>query len=313
MPSRANALRRKQVARSSAVLVLAAGIGFALLWHPRSAAPASVGTLSQVLELPPEQLSRLSVARANLLCASGLSPTDPDIAFAEETIRCWATRAQAETQRHQYRYQRNPAEYENSEGFFKMLMLAVVLAEDYSIRYDASRRAGPQSSRADDRFFADPSAVFLHGLLGPERSGTCSSMPVLYVAIGRELGYPLKLVTTKGHLFVRWEGQRERFNLEVTSQGLNRYDDEYYRHWPFAVSPGEEAAEGYLKSLTPTEELAVFLSIRAMCQIEARRSADAAETFAAAARLAPGCASYQRMASSLRSQTTTASVHHVRK
>ena len=29
--------------------------------------------------------------------------------------------------------------------------------------------------------------------------GTCSSLPVLQVAVGRRLGYPLKLVTTKGH------------------------------------------------------------------------------------------------------------------
>jgi hypothetical protein len=62
----------------------------------------------------------------------------------------------------------------------------------------------------NDGFFADPSKVFLHGLLGPERVGTCSSLPVLYVAVGRQLGYPLKLVTAKGHLFVRWEGAESR-------------------------------------------------------------------------------------------------------
>ena len=33
------------------------------------------------------------------------------------------------------------------------------------------------------------------------------------MAVGRRLGYPLKLVTTKGHLFVRWEGAGERFNI----------------------------------------------------------------------------------------------------
>jgi len=30
-------------------------------------------------------------------------------------------------------------------------------------------------------------------------------MPILYVAVGRQSGYPLKLVTTKGHLLVRRE------------------------------------------------------------------------------------------------------------
>jgi hypothetical protein len=46
--------------------------------------------------------------------------------------------------------------------------------------------------------------LFLHGLT-QGRGGTCLSMPVAYVAVGRRLGYPLKLVTAKGHLFARWE------------------------------------------------------------------------------------------------------------
>jgi hypothetical protein len=46
-----------------------------------------------------------------------------------------AARVQAETQRHYYRFKTNPEEFENSEGFFKMLMLAVVLAEDFRVQY----------------------------------------------------------------------------------------------------------------------------------------------------------------------------------
>jgi regulator of sirC expression with transglutaminase-like and TPR domain len=180
-----------------------------------------------------------------------------------------------------------------------MLMLCVVLAEDYGVHYDAQRRTGHADTRADDGFFADPSSVFLHGLLGPDRKGTCSSLPVLYVAVGRRLGYPLKLVTTRGHLFVRWEGQGERFNVEATARGLSRFDDDYYRHWPFEVSPAEEAAEGYLKSLTASEEFAVFLSIRGMCLRELGRSSEAEESFAAAAQLAPGCRGYSQMLGSV--------------
>jgi regulator of sirC expression with transglutaminase-like and TPR domain len=154
----------------------------------------------------------------------------------------------------------------------------------------------------NDGFFADSRSVFLHGLLGPERVGTCSSLPVLYVAIGRQLGYPLKLVTTRGHLFVRWEGAGERFNIEATGHGLNRFDDEYYRHWPFEVSKAEESAEGYLKSLTPPEELGVFLSIRGMCLRDLGRQAETADAFAIASRLAPDCRSYRQMLLSLQSK-----------
>jgi hypothetical protein len=100
-------------------------------------------------------------------------------------------------------------------------------------------------------------------------------------------------------MFVRWEGGGERFNVEATSHGLSRFDDEYYRHWPFEVDRAEEAAEGYLKSLTPPEELAVFLSIRGMCLRENRRLPEAAEAFAAAVRLAPACQGYREMLASL--------------
>lgn len=215
------------------------------------------------------------------------------------TLGKWAGRVRTETERHLYRFKHNPAEFENSEGFFRMLMLVVVLAEDFGVRYDPQKRVDPTSARMDDGFFAEPRDVFIHGLLGPERRGTCSSLPVMYVAIGRELGYPLKLVTTKGHLFVRWQDKKERFNIEAASHGLNRFSDDYYRHWPFEVSTAEEAAEGYLKSLTPAEELAAFLSIRGMCLRESGRLKEAAEAFATAAKLAPGCRSYKTIQATL--------------
>src|SRR5205085_7410862 len=100
----------------------------------------------------------------------------------------------SETERHFYRFRANPAEFENSEGYFRMLMMAVVLYEDFGVRYNPARISAPAPSEDDDHFFFDSRDVFLHGLLGSTRSGTCSSMPVLYVAIGRRLGYPLKLV-----------------------------------------------------------------------------------------------------------------------
>jgi hypothetical protein len=256
--------------------------------------------LAQLLASDPNRLAETSLVELNLLCAKGLCViNEPDMRACAITLEDLATRVRSETERHQYRFDRNPTEFESSAGFFRMLMLSVVLAEDYGIHYDTQRRAGPAATRPDDNFFADASSVFLHGLLGPERKGTCSSLPVLYVALGRQLGYPLKLVTTRGHLFVRWEGLGERFNVEATARGLSRFDDDYYRHWPFEVSPAEEVAEGYLKSLTVPQELAVFLSIRGMCLREQGRLSEAVESFAAAAKLAPGCRSYGHMLASL--------------
>jgi hypothetical protein len=268
-------------------------------------------TLTGLLQLPRADLANLPIEQLDLLCAAGLdSAHDPDRKRCADTLKAWAEHVRKETERHECRFERNPAEFENSPGFFRMLMLSVVLAEDYRIHYDPQRQAGPASSREGDGFFTKPSSVFLHGLLGPERTGTCSSLPVLYVALGRQLGYPLKLVTTKGHLFVRWEDPAERFNVEVTGHGINRFDDDYYRHWPFELAPAEEQADGYLKSLGPAEELAVFLSVRAMCLTDLGRVPEAIEAFDEAARLAPGCQAYRQMDQNLktrlRHQTQTA-------
>jgi hypothetical protein len=252
--------------------------------------------LCALLALPPDELALVPVDRMNLLCARDLSPANqPNLEQCQSTLNAWANRVRSETDRHWYRFRQNPAKFENSEGYFRMLMLTVVLAEDFGIHYDEQRKAAPGSLHGNDGFFSDPEDVFLHGLLGPKRQGTCSSMPVLYLAVGRELGYPLKLVTSEAHLFVRWDGAGERFNIEATSRGLNRFPDDYYRHWPFEVSPAEEAGQGYLKSLTAAEELAVFLSIRGMCLRAAGKLPQAAESFAAATRLAPGCKGYRDM------------------
>lgn len=282
--------------RLGMVLVLAMAIIAGLLFVRRSKGSMD-GAASAELEKSP---SRLSLIQRNLLCRKNLTPHQTETAESlQRTLAQWTQRIRAETRRHHYRYVRNPAEFENSPGFFRMLMVAVVLAEDYGICYDPSRRAGVGETRMDDGFFSDPDRVFLTGLLGPDRTGTCSSLPVLYAAIGRELGYPLKLVTTKGHLFVRWDGDGERFNIEASSHGLNRFSDDYYRQWPFQISKDEEMAEGYLQSLTPEGEFAVFLSIRGMCLSEQGRWGQAADAFRAAARFAPGCRSYKSMLDSL--------------
>lgn len=196
----------------------------------RTAHTNSPATLTALLEMAPANFATVAIARMNLLCAQGLGGADcVDLDAADGQLDAWADQVRTETDRHSYRFNRNPAEFEGSEGFFKLLMLGVVLAEDYEVHYHPELRAGLQGTDAQDGFFADPQAVFLSDLLGDERQGTCSSVPVLYLAVGRRLGYPLRLVTTKGHLFVRWEGEGERFNLEVTGEGLNRFPDDYHR------------------------------------------------------------------------------------
>ena len=82
-------------------------------------------------------------------------------------------------------------------------------------------------------------------------------------------------------------------SISGKAQGMNRYDDEYYKQWPFPVSDEEIQADGFLKSLTPDEEMALFLSTRGHCLMAAHRYSEAAESYGKAAQLAPGSRGYR--------------------
>jgi hypothetical protein len=247
-------------------------------------------TLSSLLWPSGAQIEQCDIGLMNLLCAESLaSAEDMSVDKSLPLLEAWAKHVKAEMERHLYRFRKNREQFQNSEGYFRMLMMAVVLYEDFGVRYNSNRMSNSTQPRANDGFFADSREVFLHGLLGPRRTGTCSSMPVLYVALGRRLGYPLKLVKAKGHLFARWESSdgRERFNIEATSRGLNTFPDEYYKQWPYPMSEADLRSGHYLRSLTSQEELALFLQTRGHCLKAAGKSNEAKTAYEQARRFAP--------------------------
>ena len=112
-------------------------------------------------------------------------------------------------------------------------------------------------------------------------------MPILYIAWGRRLDYPLKLVKAKSHLFMRWDSPTEKFDMDATGKGLDKEDDEFYKKWPFPLNEADIQAENYLKSLSAKEELSVFLSIRGACQTDNGQLGDALASFSLAYKLVP--------------------------
>jgi hypothetical protein len=246
--------------------------------------------LKALLALQPGQLQGVDVALMNLLCADGLPGSEGlRIDTCLETLDRWAQRVDSETRRHLYRLQRNPSEFNNSEAYFRVLMLITVLQQDFKVHYNPGRISSPQSPEPAAAFFADSKDLFLHGLVGSRAMGTCISMPVFYVAVGRRLGYPMKLVTARDHLFARWESGdgKERFNIEGTNQGLRTPDDDYYKKWPYPITDEEVRSGWYLKSLTPAEELAIFLQTRGHCLRVAGFFGEATAAYRQAQALAP--------------------------
>ena len=131
-----------------------------------------------------------------------------------------------------------------------------------SVRYN--------TERIDLNVPLDVEDSFLHGIiLG--KGGSCASLPILYAAVGRRLGYPIKLATVQdprrrvGHCFARWEGSNgECFNIDSLDGRFCCAPDDWYRE-EYQVTPEAEQQLGSLKSLTPRHELADFLLNRAFC------------------------------------------------
>src|SRR5207245_2315525 len=115
-----------------------------------------------------------------------------DAAGSLAVLDSWAGHVRRETERCAGQFRRDPAAFENSWAYFRVLVLATVLQQDCGVHYD------PGLVDRDD-FFSRPESLFIHGVI-QGRGGTCSSLPPVYVAVGRRLGYPLRLAQTHSHL-----------------------------------------------------------------------------------------------------------------
>jgi hypothetical protein len=243
-------------------------------------------SLQEFVGFSDRELGRHDIAEVNLACALSLPGSEQlDVGACTAMLDQWADRTRRETARYQSKYVQNPAEFRRSKAYYRILMLITVLQQDFGVRYNSDRIHQPD--------FRDANDLFIHGAIFG-KGGTCASMPILYVAVGRRLGYPLKLVHAKGHVFARWDDPegvnplgKERINIEATNCGLNVFPDEYYRSWPQPLSDAELENGSYLRSLTPREELASFLALRGHCLTDVGRLFEAVEAYRRATEFAP--------------------------
>ena len=238
-----------------------------------------------LMPLSESERARQDIAGVNLVCAADLpgGPTDTETGECLNRLDEYAAVARDYTLGCSSQFTRKPGDYRHSLSYFRTLCLVSALWQKCGIRYNMAK--------VPEEVPLDAADVFIHGpLLG--RGGTCASLPVVYAAVGRRLGYPIKLVAartrTSGHLFARWEGtEGERFNIDVSPTGLCSHPDDFYRTGDFALSPQEERDGGYLKSMTPRQEMAGFLVNRGKQWARYRQHRLAVEALAHATVLVP--------------------------
>ena len=153
-------------------------------------------SLDDLLAMSPERLAEVDIAEMNLLCATGLAGAeDLNVDNALARLDEYAQRVRYWTDQSMWDFRRNPGTFENSEAKFRVLLLISVLQTDFGVHYNDRGLRNCDFSNSKD--------PFLHGMIDDANGGTCASMPVMYVAVGRRLGYPMSLVLAKTHIFAR--------------------------------------------------------------------------------------------------------------
>lgn len=277
----------KSPSRAGIPLVVAFSAGcvlcsflFVLAGSRKSQAGYSPQTIDQLIHMPENELTKVDIGLKSLLCAEGLDGSeDLDIEKCLSTLDEWAEIVRKDTQARLPSYFNNQAKYNNSVNLFKIATMILCLKQDIGVDYnqDIMQR----------EVFPDSKDVFIHGCLTNKKQGGCVSIPTMCVAVGRRLGYPLKLVSTKKHVFFRWDDGKEIFNMEACCPGCDTHPDDHYKNWPEKVTADEIRVDQLMKSLTPSEELALFLETRGHCLFDTGRAAEAQLMYAHAYKLMP--------------------------
>ncbi len=273
---------------------------------------ALLPTLAEFLGLTLASRDDLDIARMNWMSARGLPGTEnADIEAMLARLDEWADKVRFEITRHLYRFDPRSSEpqsefsHGNSVGRFCCWYMLQVLQEDCGVAYHPDRKFKPD--------FCQPEDLFIHGIVNPGgKGGTCASMPVVYVAVGRRLGFPLYLVETRGHLFFRWDDSKgtllqwrnpdlklwippDRFNVEGACEGIAFFPDSHYIQWPELWQQIDFDHGRYLRSLTTKEELAAFLIQRAECFYDLRNLDEALKAIYYARQLCPDDKRYEQL------------------
>jgi hypothetical protein len=288
--------------------------GLASAKPSNEAPPPQPNTLAELLALPPEQLEKVDIARIDLLCAEGLPGAENlDIEKCLQTLDEWARYVKLETDRNYHRFVEHPEKFKNSPGRYRMAVMAAVLSQDLRVQYNPKREKelvehdsfaqNEPYGEAERSFFSDSSDIFLHGLLSDKRYGTCASMPYLYVAIGRRLGYPVSIAEAHMHAYVYYdEGNGKHFNVEATeNRGFVTPSDDEYRNPPWGAPSSPEYYEkrGLLRPMSNKETTAHILAERAAVFRSAGRHDEEAKTWATAARYFPDTPTWKEIADNM--------------
>lgn len=220
-------------------------------------------TERELLGMTDEELAQIDCILMNLIIAKGL-PVLSHIEIGDylQVVDDWGSDLARRLPLMEREFQDTPERWNNDPIFFRLGIVAwyadVVLGTGY--REDHRERQA-QTGRI---LYTEPDDVFITGVLNTRR-GTCFSLALLYVALGRRIGLPVSLACAAAHFVCRYEQGFVIHNIESTVSGKGA----------FAAPPDEAFFEkkeipriaqlcgSDLCPLTPRQMLGVFFGMRA--------------------------------------------------
>ena len=241
--------------------------------------------LAELLSLPHADLARCDIARMNLLCAEGLPGAEGlDVDECLATLDQWTESIRRYTADALPRFRRDPLGDggDGHEGVFRFVAMVTLL------KHPRGLGVAYQPTAKGNFIFLDSRDDLIHGLL-TRRLGTCASLPTLFVAIGRRLGYPMHMALAKRHFLCQWvDADGSRRNLEGSAGGGgDSRTDEFYWHVEYPLTAADMATGRYLRPMTVAETLASFLEVRGHCFFDNRRFDQSKRAYTQAHKVAP--------------------------
>jgi len=217
-------------------------------------------TANELLGFSPEQLRKVDPLAMNLIVAKGIpSLASLDIGKYVAQADEWAADIRRRLPRMEAHFHRSPATWKNDIRFFRLGIICWYVEEVLKVTYP------DELASAEGRMYADPLNVFVNGLID-RRQGSCANLPVLHVALGWRLGWPVSLSCARDHLFCGYDDGEVIHNIEATAfgrGGFRSHPDDYYRE-QYQIPSIAVACGSDLRAVTPLEMLGLFVAIRSL-------------------------------------------------
>ncbi len=242
----------------------------------------------------------------------------PSIPDALASVDAAAADVHRETEANYQAIIDNPAAFDYSLAKYCIVCLVTVLQRKLGVRYNPKWRELASGDPEAEGFGTNANDLFIHAIINGV-GGTCRSLPILCLAVARRLWYPLKLVKAHRHLFCRWDDPEGKLAASRAVQHRSHRAGHAIpfrrrvQRTPYQVDDEDIAAGIFFKSLTPAEEAAELLAMRARCLRANGDDIAAAEIYGHVCRLAPHNRyfkqSYQRLRQSAAELAAMRSLH----